>query len=98
MEVHGVIPEAYVLEKHGIDSTQFAQSNSYYAHNIEAYQLIMDKVKIKLNAEKKTYDDLLKKEEAAKKKRNDSIKENRKNNPGKLEVQKRKLKVEKTVD
>ncbi len=85
MELNGLVPETYVLEKHNIDSLQFAESNAYYAHDIEDYQSILDKVKAKVNVEKERYGELLKKEEADKKKKSDSLRQVQKQkNKGKL--------------
>ncbi|MDO1501797.1 DUF4296 domain-containing protein [Winogradskyella maritima] len=74
LENEVVNPEKYILEKHSIDSTQFAQSNAYYAHDIEAYQEIIAAVRQRLVKEKeaaeKAETDI---KEAAKRKR-DSLK------------------------
>lgn len=59
MEQQGVNPEKYVYEKHGIDSVQFAQSNEYYAFDLDAYEEIYNKVKAKLERDKKVYTDLV---------------------------------------
>ena len=45
-------PLVYVFEKHNIDSTQFENSNAYYARNIDQYSLIYQRVKEKLDAKK----------------------------------------------
>ena len=45
-------PLGYVFEKHNIDSTQFENSNAYYARNIDQYSLIYQRVKEKLDAKK----------------------------------------------
>lgn len=59
MEQKGVHPEKYVYEKYGIDSTQFAQSNEYYAFDVDAYEEIYKNVKTKLTKDKKVYTDLV---------------------------------------
>ena len=42
----------YVFKKYKIDSTQFENSNAYYARNIDQYSLIYQRVKEKLDAKK----------------------------------------------
>lgn len=59
MEQKGVYPEKYIYKKHNIDSTQFAQSNEYYAFDLDTYEEIYNNVKTKLNKEKKVYSDLV---------------------------------------
>jgi hypothetical protein len=74
LEVNGVVPEKYILEKYKIDSTQFAQSNNYYAHDLEAYKAIIEKVKERINTEKTVFEAINKKEKEAADRRKDSIK------------------------
>jgi hypothetical protein len=45
-------PLGYVFKKYNIDSTQFENSNAYYARNIDQYSLIYQRVKEKLDAKK----------------------------------------------
>ena len=45
-------PLGYVFKKYKIDSTQFENSNAYYARNIDQYSLIYQRVKEKLDAKK----------------------------------------------
>ena len=45
-------PLGYVFKKYNIDSTQFENSNAYYARNIDKYSLIYQRVKEKLDAKK----------------------------------------------
>ena len=52
LEDNGVIPEDYVLTKHNIDSTQFAESNVYYAFNADDYNDIVETVKDRIEKEK----------------------------------------------
>ncbi|MCB0461340.1 MAG: DUF4296 domain-containing protein [Flavobacteriaceae bacterium] len=66
MEQQGLHPDAYVYEKHGIDSAQFAKSNEYYAFDLDAYEEIYKKVKAKLETNKKHYTDLVQVEEKQK--------------------------------
>lgn len=78
----GITPENHVYKKYGIDSLQFAASNNYYAHNIDAYRDIYSRVKSKLNNKKEEYKKLSEQEKNEKKK-NDSIRrvEKRRNKP-----------------
>jgi len=85
MEQQGLHPDKYVYEKHGIDSAQFAQSNEYYAFDLDAYDEIYKKVKAKLEKEKKHYSDLVQVEDnerdsinRERKRTRDSLTENRK--------------------
>ncbi|WP_435136669.1 DUF4296 domain-containing protein [Formosa sp. A9] len=50
LEEKGIMPEAFVYEKHQIDSLQFALSSNYYAHDIAAYEAIYAKVDDSLKA------------------------------------------------
>lgn len=59
MEQKGVHPDTYVYKKHDVDSAQFAQSNEYYAFDLNAYEEIYQKVKAKLEKDKKQYSDLV---------------------------------------
>ena len=85
MEQQGVHPDQYVYEKHGIDSAQFAQSNEYYAFDLDAYEEIYNKVKVKLEKDKKHYTELVQIEDKERdsinkerRKTRDSISENQK--------------------
>lgn len=57
LETNGFIPETYVLTKYNIDSTQFAQSNDYYAFNSDVYKDIVEKLKTRLEKEKAEYEE-----------------------------------------
>lgn len=46
----------YVYKKYDIDSVTFAESQSYYAANLEVYERIHKKVKDKMEIEKKKYE------------------------------------------
>lgn len=52
LENNGIMPQEYVYKKHNIDSLQFAKSNDYYSYDTKTYEIIIDKVKQKLEAEK----------------------------------------------
>lgn len=73
LEVNGVMPEKYIFEKYSIDSTQFAESNNYYVYNTKTYESILNRIKEKMDLNKKKYEALDKIEEAEKKKKADSI-------------------------
>lgn len=49
-------PTQYLYKKHGIDSTQFVQSNRYYAQDIEKYKAMYQKVSKRLEEERKKLD------------------------------------------
>lgn len=48
MRKHGVEPTTYVLDKHGVDSLHFAQSDNYYASLPSEYESIYKQVEAKL--------------------------------------------------
>lgn len=73
LEENGVFPETYLLTKHNIDSTQFANSNAYYAFNADEYRNIVEKVKERLEEEKLEFQKQEKIEGQAAKRRRDSI-------------------------
>lgn len=68
-----VNPEGYIYKKYNIDSTQFAQSNAYYAYFMEDYNQIYTNVKDSLNKLKKHYKALAD-DEALEKRKQDSLK------------------------
>ncbi len=59
IENKGILPEDYIYKKYNIDSTQFAKSNEYYAYNLDSYEDIYAKVKLKLQKEKTYYDSII---------------------------------------
>ncbi len=69
LEKHIANPSQYIFDKYDIDSTQFAQSNIYYAHNSEEYASIYERLKEKLEFDKKLMEDLMSDE----KRKKDSI-------------------------
>tara|TARA_Y100000815_G_scaffold16927_1_gene14809 strand:+ start:1820 stop:2311 length:492 start_codon:yes stop_codon:yes gene_type:complete len=75
LEKEGVVPETYILTRHNIDSTQFANSNNYYAYDTDIYKSIVEKVKTKLEADKKKYEEIRDRENEEAKERRDSISE-----------------------
>jgi len=74
LEKRNLVPETYVLTKYDIDSTQFAQSNNYYAFDTEDYAKIVESVKVRLESEKKEIEELQKKQKQDAKRKRDSIK------------------------
>ncbi|NNK83152.1 MAG: DUF4296 domain-containing protein [Flavobacteriaceae bacterium] len=81
LEKKGIYPQDYILTKYEIDSLQFAESNNYYAYDIDLYDDLFSKVKSKLQRDKKRISEELEVEKAKKdsirksnKKRLDSLK------------------------
>lgn len=54
-------PATYVYKKHKIDSLQFANSNRYYATDIERYKKIYAKVAERIEKQRKMADSIVKK-------------------------------------
>ncbi|WP_138432853.1 DUF4296 domain-containing protein [Winogradskyella algicola] len=73
LEDKGIVPESYVLNKHKIDSAQFAESNAYYAFDTDLYKSMVLKVKSRLQKDKERFEDLEKKESKIAKRRRDSM-------------------------
>lgn len=74
LEENGIFPEDYIFNKYNIDSVQFANSNRYYAFDQEKYQKILERVKNKVQSEKKIFEAALEKEEEEQTRKLDSIK------------------------
>ena len=55
LENNGITPDAYVYQKHDIDSVQFSESNAYYSHFIDEYSNIYVRVKDSLEKLKLKY-------------------------------------------
>lgn len=72
IEQNGFMPENYVLNKHKIDSAQFADSNSYYSFDTDAYKVMVENVKARLEKEKTELEKVKEEDKVAKKKK-DSI-------------------------
>ena len=89
LETNGFNPETYILTKYNIDSTQFADSNAYYAFDTETYKTIVEEVKTRLEKEKKAFEDIKERKKDSIKKRKDSI------NKG---AKKRKDSIKKVID
>lgn len=58
LDRRGFDPKEYLWEKFDIDSSQFARSSDYYAHDYKVYQRIYEKVKDSLEDLKGKYDSL----------------------------------------
>ncbi|MCK7589158.1 DUF4296 domain-containing protein [Subsaxibacter sp. CAU 1640] len=58
LEKNNVLPQDYVYKKYSIDSLQFALSNEYYSYDTKTYETIMDRVKSRLEFEKKKNDSI----------------------------------------
>lgn len=66
LELNGIMPSDYVYKKYGIDSLQFAQSNTYYAYDTEVYAALVENVKANLEREKELYEKLTNEEQKVK--------------------------------
>lgn len=53
---HDIDPDKYIYDKFKIDSLQFAQSNRYYASQIDTYKKMYERVKARLDAATKERD------------------------------------------
>ena len=74
LELNGIMPSDYIYRKYGIDSLQFAESNTYYAYDPEVYTRIIAKMNTDLEKDKVLYEKLTKEDEVS-----DSIKKADKN-------------------
>ena len=52
-------PEKFIYKKYKIDSLQFAQSNAYYASDVQNYKEMYQKINIKIDFKKNEADSLL---------------------------------------
>jgi len=59
IENEGINPEDYIYKKHNIDSLQFALSNEYYSYRLETYEDIYNNVKVKLEKDRKLYNEIV---------------------------------------
>lgn len=66
---NSINPKTYIYQKYKVDSTQFAQSNTYYSSDITLYKKIFDNVIKKISLDKKAVEAKVKKEVDAKYKR-----------------------------
>ncbi len=56
-----ITPDKYIYKKYKIDSLQFAQSDQYYASDVEDYEKLYQRVTKKLEQDKAEMDSLVKK-------------------------------------
>lgn len=75
VENNGILPQDVLFKKYNIDSAIFAQSNAYYAYDLDLYQQMINNVKNRLEKEKKGYTEELRKISESKRIKQDSIKE-----------------------
>ena len=68
LENKGIVPDTFVYKKHKIDSTIFANSNNYYAYDIDEYSQIYKDVRDSLESLRTFYKDVEKKEDVIKQK------------------------------
>lgn len=66
-DIEKINAEAYILEKHGIDSLVFSENNNWYTGQLETYEEIFNKVKKNLEVSKTKFEKLKKKEDSIKK-------------------------------
>lgn len=74
LENSNVDPEEFIYKRHNIDSTQFAESNTYYSHDLNTYESIYQRVRNKLDKNKEHYQEVVNQERM----RSDSLKDARK--------------------
>ena len=60
LEIRGLQPDNFVYSKYKIDSLQFAQSNKYYASDIEKYKSMYVELNKRLKAKSEELDIILK--------------------------------------
>ena len=61
-EKYKVNPKEFIYRKYKIDSTQFSQSNMYYAADFDGYKAMYDKVIKRIDSKKAILDSVIKKE------------------------------------
>jgi hypothetical protein len=66
LELEGFYPEDYVFRRYNIDSLQFALSSEYYAYNLKVYEDIYNRVRVRLNKDKRHYNMLIQAEQEKK--------------------------------
>ncbi len=59
LEAYKTEPSDYVYKKYNIDSSQFVQSNKYYASNFEEYKEMFDQISVRLEQNKAEIDTLI---------------------------------------
>ena len=63
LETHKINPTEYIYKKYKIDSTQFVQSNMYYASDYKGYKNIYDQINSRLKKNKSIVETSIKDEE-----------------------------------
>ena len=63
LETYKINPSQYILKKYKVDSSQFAQSNIYYASNYTEYKDMYDSVIKRIDVKKTVMDSLVKRQE-----------------------------------
>ena len=66
LEENGIVPDVFIYKKHSIDSLTFAESNAYYAYDIDTYTGIYKRVKDSLSVVREKYKAIDKKEKEEK--------------------------------
>lgn len=66
IEENGIIPDEYIYKKNNIDSVSFAESNLYYAFDIETYDSIYARVKDTLYKKKMFFENIEEREKERK--------------------------------
>ncbi len=61
LEQNNILPNEYIYSKYKVDSLQFVESHRYYASDLERYKKMYDEVSKRLDQNKKTVDEVLKK-------------------------------------
>lgn len=61
LELHSIEADKYIYKKYSIDSLQFANSNQYYAADIETYKEMYSKVTARIASKKAEVDEIFKK-------------------------------------
>ena len=56
-----------IFEKYKIDSLQFAKSNDFYAADFETYKALIERIKKRMDSNKKALEELMEKEKKSKK-------------------------------
>lgn len=59
--------EKEIFEKYNIDSLQFAKSNDFYAADFETYKALIERIKKRMDSNKKALEQLIEEEKKAKK-------------------------------
>lgn len=59
--------EKEIFEKYNIDSLQFAKSNNFYAADFETYKALIERIKKRMDLNKKALEELMEKEKKSKK-------------------------------